>query len=359
MKKICFIINSFSIGGIERVIITLVNSLAKSQNVSLLVLKNTGELKETVNSNVNIIDCHNIRVKELNRPLRKYLQKDEPDYLITSIYPISILAVIAIKQTKVKTKLVVTHHALFDMENQKNFIFNFFILKLIKIFYNKAFITLAVSKGVCDFLTGIGVTNVRIMYNPIDIGEKLKNSFVEDTKAKTYGKYVLYLGRFAPVKNIDLIIKSFKKFVNQEQNRDFKLLLIGNGPEESRLKKLVEEYDITDVCFFLGSKTYPEAYIKNSELVLMASFSEAMPVTVLEAFCFNVPIVSTPARGCLDIFNSLDYKYQTNSFYDEEEYVSLMNIILIEKNSLTDLTRKVADNYGIESITKHWNELLV
>lgn len=55
----------------------------------------------------------------------------------------------------------------------------------------------------------------------------------------------------------------------------------------------------------------------------MASFSEAMPVTVMEAFSFNVPVVTTPARGCMDIFELLGYEYYTNSF-DEIKRKSLL-----------------------------------
>lgn len=358
MPKVCFILNSFNIGGIERVIVSLVNSLSKYQRIDLFVLKNHGILKSTLSNNINIVAFDDLKVRDLFNPLCNYLRQSQPDYLVTSIYPITIIGVLALSKVGINCKQIVTHHSLFDIENKKNSFYNFILLKMIKKFYNRAYKTLAVSDGVFKFLSNVGVKNVEIMYNPIDVAEKEKNVSKELNNVYALGQYVLFLGRLVPVKNIGLIIKSFSKFINNPNYNAVNLVVIGSGPEENKLKELACNLNIAEKCKFLGSKAYPEAYIKNAKLLLMASFSEAMPVTVMEAFSFNVPVVSTPARGCLDIFNLLGYDYHINSFDDENEYSALMSQLLEEKHKFSWLSQRIYDNYGIETITKKWNEIL-
>lgn len=74
----------------------------------------------------------------------------------------------SLKIAKSSCRLIITHHALFDIENKKNPVFVFFLLKVIRNTYNWAYRTFAVSKGVFDFLKRIGVRNVEIMFNPIE-----------------------------------------------------------------------------------------------------------------------------------------------------------------------------------------------
>lgn len=358
MAKVCYILNSFNIGGIERVTVSLANALSKYHKIDLFVLKNQGDLKTTLTPNVNVVSFEYLNVKSLLKPLVVYLKEAQPDFLVTSIYPISVIGKFSLKIAKSSCRLIITHHALFDIENKKNPVFDFFLLKIIRNTYNWAYRTFAVSKGVFDFLKRIGVRNVEIMFNPIDIEEKKHNAYYENENIAELGKYVLFLGRLAPIKNIELIEKAFALFITDLRYKSYNFVIIGNGPEEEKLKKLAEKLGISEKCKFLGSKGYPEAYIKNADLLLMASFSEAMPVTVMEAFSFNVPVVTTPARGCMDIFELLGYEYYTNSFDDEDEYCNLMKTLIEKKDSFSWLAQKISENYGTESIISKWNEIL-
>ena len=50
------------------------------------------------------------------------------------------------------------------------------------------------------------------------------------------GKYVLFLGSLAPIKNIELIEKAFALFITDLRYKSYNLVIIGNGPEEEKLK---------------------------------------------------------------------------------------------------------------------------
>ncbi len=359
MNKVCFVINSFNIGGIERVIVTLCNGLIKYHHVDLVVLKNYGTLKETLSSDVNVIDFGDKKVRNSVIPFILYLKENCPEYIVTSIWPLTVLVRLAIIFSHSKSKQIATHHALFDLENKKNVLIDFFTKKVMACFYNKAFKVFAVSRSVQDFLQKINVKNVTVMYNPFDSSQHKQNVSQEIDNVKKYGDYFVFVGRLAKIKNIPLILKAFSELISDTLYRNYNLLVIGDGPERKDLEEMMERLCISKNCFFLGSKTYPEAFIQSAKAVLMASFSEAMPVTVLEAFGLNVPVVSTPAQGCMDIFNLLDYKWHTDSFDDASEYCTLLKSVLNHRSKLPDLETLVECNYGLEKIISLWNEVLV
>lgn len=359
MNKVCFVINSFNIGGIERVIVTLCNELSKYHYVDLVVLKNYGTLKDTLSSDVNVIDFGGKKVRNSVVPFILYLKENCPKYIVTSIWPITILVRLAITLSHSKSKQIVTHHSLFDLENRKNALIDFFTKKIMAYFYNKTFKVFAVSLSVQDFLQKIGVKNVTVMYNPFDATQHKQSVLKEIDSVKKYGDYFVFVGRLAKIKNIPLILKAFSELTHDALYKDYNLLVIGDGPEKNDLVEMTEGLCISKKCFFLGTKTYPEAFIQRAKAVLMASFSEAMPVTVLEAFGFNVPVVSTPAQGCMDIFNLLNYKWHTDSFDNVNEYCTLVKSVLNHKNELPNLETLVECNYGLEKIISLWNEVLV
>lgn len=70
-------------------------------------------------------------------------------------------------------------------------------------------------------------------------------------------KVVLNINKLLPKKNVDLCIKAFKKIVDETEN--VALIIGGIGPEENRLKALVEQLDLRDKVKFAG-------YIKEKEL---------------------------------------------------------------------------------------------
>ena len=107
------------------------------------------------------------------------------------------------------------------------------------------------------------------------------------------GYTIVSIGRIDPIKRFSEIprIASFLAL----QNIEFKWYIIGDGSKEEKrkireniIKEKVEEYV---VC--LGLKTNPHYYIKNSDLLVSLSISEACPRVINEAKILHVPVVCT------------------------------------------------------------------
>jgi len=122
---------------------------------------------------------------------------------------------------------------------------------------------------------------------------------------KTYGKpkrdhgtfKVLYVGRLAPWKGANLALESFIKF--HERCRNSTMTIIGEGPEEKRLIKLVQEAGLQNIVKFTGSldrKSALDAYMDH-DVLLFPSFHDSGGMVVLEAMAACIPVVCLALGG--------------------------------------------------------------
>jgi glycosyltransferase involved in cell wall biosynthesis len=353
--KIAFFVNSFNIGGIERFVISLANGLCETNNVSIIVCKNYGVLKSSISNKVKIFDLGDIKARNSLKSLVRCIDSNNSDILISSGNYLNYIAIIAKLFIKTHTKLIITQHSLYDQELKILGVFSFIIPFFIRIFYNKADAVVGVSESAKKWLKEIGVNEKKLfcIFNPIDIQDKIQKSLSQE---KIHGKYLLYIGRLAPIKNIPLIIKSFKIILSSHGMSELKLLLAGSGQDEEKIKDLCKKEGVDEKCVFLGNIACPEPLIKNAKAVLLASFSETMPFTVLETLTLDTYIVSTPAQGCLDIFKLVGYNYYTQSFSDPQEYADLVCKVMLLKPS-TEFSAKIEKTFGVSTIKNQYTSL--
>ena len=105
---------------------------------------------------------------------------------------------------------------------------------------------------------------------------------------------IISIGRLHPVKQFHLIPAIISQILAMGVT-NFKWVLIGGGDSEECDKILseVRRLNITDKFFtYLGAKFNPYPYIKNSDILVSTSLSEACPFVVNEARVLGVPVVS-------------------------------------------------------------------
>lgn len=98
--------------------------------------------------------------------------------------------------------------------------------------------------------------------------------------------------RLSTVKGLSRTIKAFAK-LNRNGVTNFTWTIVGGGPEESNLRQLIEEENLSNKIKMVGNKNNPYPYIKNSSCFLLTSLHEAAPMVFGEAACLGVPVVST------------------------------------------------------------------
>lgn len=80
--------------------------------------------------------------------------------------------------------------------------------------------------------------------------------------------------------------------------------LVGDGELRPVVEREIEKYDVAEHVLLLGTKTNPYPYIKKCDIYVQPSFSEGYCTTTVEAQILNKPIVTTDAPGMREQFVS-------------------------------------------------------
>jgi glycosyltransferase involved in cell wall biosynthesis len=115
------------------------------------------------------------------------------------------------------------------------------------------------------------------------------------------GAALVYMGRVSYEKSIDDVIRMLAAVLRVKP--DTTLVVIGDGPERNPLQRLASTLGVSDRVIFtgclLGTKLV-EA-LQASDIFVLASRSENMPLAVLEAMAAGLPVVSVASLGMKEI----------------------------------------------------------
>lgn len=142
-------------------------------------------------------------------------------------------------------------------------------------------------------------------------------------------KILIYTGRIGLEKNLAFLVQAFKRVNEEEPNT--KLLLVGDGPEEAALKKLVKELKLKEKVIFAGKVEYSEIpkYYIASDIFVMTSVTEVKPLAILEGMAAGLPVVAVSAAGAKDTVTHGVDGILTN--LDLDEYTQ--ELLKVVKNS--------------------------
>ncbi len=107
---------------------------------------------------------------------------------------------------------------------------------------------------------------------------------------------LLFVGRISDQKNLPVLLFGIKK-----AKADYHLTLIGEGPEEEKLKRIVREKRLEERVHFAGWNDNPWKAAKQCGFLVMSSLYEGFPVTAIEALLSGMPVISTPVDGIVEI----------------------------------------------------------
>ena len=118
------------------------------------------------------------------------------------------------------------------------------------------------------------------------------------------GHNLLYVGRLASVKGLPILFQSLQQL--KSTNEDFTLTLIGDGSERSDLEKLVEELQLQDHVKFVGYKSQQEVreYLQQTDVFVLPSFAEGVPVSLMESMATGVPVIATQVGGVSELVDN-------------------------------------------------------
>lgn len=115
---------------------------------------------------------------------------------------------------------------------------------------------------------------------------------LESFNNKASGRYkktrptIVFLGRLQKVKGVEYLIKAVKDL-------DATLLIIGSGPQEAELKRIVKDEKMKEKVRFLGNRSDVPSVLSKADVFALPSLSEGLPLALLEAWAASLPAVVT------------------------------------------------------------------
>lgn len=149
-------------------------------------------------------------------------------------------------------------------------------------------------RALCPWYEG-GISTAYNYLDSTEIIERSKESVAEEFYAQEKRAILLTVGRFTEQKGIDWAIVVASKL--KTDGVDFHWFLIGHGEQEGLYRQLIEKHNVGDCFTILGKKTNPYPYIKACDIYVQPSRHEAFGLVILEAKILKRPIVCTDFDG--------------------------------------------------------------
>ena len=153
--------------------------------------------------------------------------------------------------------------------------------------------------------------NMPVIYNFMD--EKnihLKANSFEVKKESNTIKFIS-VGSLLPVKGYDLLILAALKL--KETDVKFKIDIYGQGYLKEELLDLIKIHKLENYLELKGFVSNPYPYIKDADVFIMSSKSEAMPMALCEAMILGKPVLVTNCSGCREVVNYGEFGLMSNA----------------------------------------------
>ncbi|WWZ58949.1 glycosyltransferase [Butyrivibrio fibrisolvens] len=312
-----FEIFSFNVGGIERLIVDMSNSLIqKGHKVWLCVINDdkTKSMMDALNPEVTVLELKrpvgNRNDFKYMRRLAKYVRKNHIDV----IHCHGINCVIFSGLCKIGIHRSVIINTVHDSGNYPKY-------SNLKVWLGNLFLdkTIAISDSVkAEILTrNVSADKVITIHNAIDterfhyaerqtaFNTEIKNSPIISSKIE-----ILNVARFYPdKKGQDLLVYAIEKLIPKIPN--IHVTFAGDifkGQQESydKLQKYIQDKDLTEHFTFLGNVDDVPTLLTNSDIFVLPSRYEGFGISLIEALATGMPSVAADLEGPAEIMNATD-----------------------------------------------------
>ena len=167
---------------------------------------------------------------------------------------------------------------------------------------------------------------------------------------------IIYVGRLAEEKNVDLLLDGHKKIV--KHNNKVNLIIVGDGPDIDKYKEKAKTLGIDGNVIFTGKVPWEEVplYYHLGKMFATASKSETQGLTVIEAMAAGIAPICIDDESFRDtVVDDLNGKI----FFKEEEYVDIVIDLINDKKKLDRLSKQARINAETHSSKFYAEQALV
>jgi len=233
------------------------------------------------------------KIKTLKR-LLNYIKKNNMDLIHAHLIEPE-LYLIPIKIFKPFVKIIITKHG--ADEFRKNFPLST-ILKLLSLLCNKIICVSDSRRKFAEKYETINPEKISVIYNGVDtekfkkIDDKIQRNLLrEDLKIGKDDFIIASIGRLVAVKGYNFLIKASE--ILKPKIKNLKILIIGEGELENKIKKSVNEKELADYFIFSKFRSDLDKIYSIIDIFCLPSIREGLSTVLLECMsCENLAVIS-------------------------------------------------------------------
>jgi glycosyltransferase involved in cell wall biosynthesis len=168
-------------------------------------------------------------------------------------------------------------------------------------------------------------------------------------------KRFLAVGRFTPLhKGFDLLIEAFSVF--SKKNQDWHLDIVGEGEEEQKYRSMISNYNLETRITIHPFTNKIQDYYSNTQIFVLSSRWEGMPLVLVEAMSHGLPIVTSDLPVCKEILGNFGIFFKNGDIYDLAQ--KLEDATHIDWSRKSEEAIKIAQRFDVEHIVEQWKQLI-
>ena len=313
--RIALVVPHLTHGGADLIVLNLARGLIeRGYRVDILLLKELNTLEDQIppearwsvleqkrihgfHDRAHLVRRFGFRILKLlrtdlledARSLAAYIDEEKPDCVLPSLPGAKSAALLALGFTKLDPVTIpIVHSVLMNISRRFH--------KLYAILFPTAARVVSVSDGVADNLAlTLELPRERIsrIYNPVDTEEiaELAGAVPDHPWMSDDGPpVILSAGRLARAKDFPTLLRAFHQI---SQNRDVRLMILGEGRQRKRLEKIIRKLGLEEKVSLPGWVSNPYAFMSRASVFVLSSKLEGLGNVLIEAMACGCPCVST------------------------------------------------------------------
>lgn len=366
---IAHIIFRLAVGGLENGVVNIINRIPETQYRHVIIsLTDATDFKDRINrKDVDIYCLHKKPGRDVSYLFRfwKILKQVKPDIVHTrNLAALETTVVSALMG--VKYRIHSEHGWGVKDENVKSdmkyLLYRRIMSKLVHRY-------IGLSKNIEDTLIKnikVPKRKVRQVYNGVDCEKFISKQSINERENELFPKGFITkdcvligtVGRMDPVKDQRLLLLAFIKLLECQNNlKNMKLVMIGDGAMMPELKKIVSDKKVENNVWLAGSKNNIHKYMQYMDIFCLPSKNEGISNTILEAMASNLPVVATNVGGNGElIINDTTGKLVPAEDCDalKEALHEYVNDSSLRKAHGLMARKRVLENFSLDSMVKNY-----
>lgn len=299
-QRVALVLPNLRIGGAQRVVVLLAEQFAaKGFEVDLVLAQDTGDLRSGLSPRIRVVPLGAERLRGALLPLVRYLRRERPAALLSGLWPLTTITVLAAGLARYRGRTVLCEHSTLSLSPAGRGWRRWLLSACLRWINSRADTLVGVSDGVVADLAELGAApdRLRRIYNPVALagGASMPDAAPPGWLAAPLRHRLLAVGRLKPAKDYPTMLRAVARV--RARGEPVQLAILGDGPELGALQRLAAELGIVDAVSFVGDVTDPERYYSRAGMFVISSVFEGFGNVLVEAMLHGLPIVATACRS--------------------------------------------------------------